>query len=84
MNMSPSHPRMVPEEGAIFILIPSVGTRLSCGEPTGVSNKLWVWVWHSPKPQKGANIVMSNKLHTWIGTASAAEVGKMQYSCFFL
>jgi hypothetical protein len=19
--------------------------------------KLWVWVWHSPKPQKGASIV---------------------------
>jgi hypothetical protein len=48
------------------------------GEQT---NKLWVW--HSPKLQKGANIVMPNKLHVWVGTASAAEVGKMQYSCFF-
>jgi hypothetical protein len=27
---------------------------------------------------------MPNKLHTWVGTASAVEVGKMQYSCFFL
>jgi hypothetical protein len=53
-----------------------------CGEPTGVLNKLHVWIWHNPKPQKGASIVMPNKLHAWIGTASAAEVGKMQYSCF--
>jgi hypothetical protein len=52
------------------------------GDPTGVLNKLWVWVWHSPKPQKRANIVMPNKLHIWVGTASAAEKGKMQYSCF--
>jgi hypothetical protein len=45
--------------------------------------ELWVSVWHSPKLLKGASIVMPNKLHTWIGTASAAEVGKMQYSYFF-
>jgi hypothetical protein len=25
---------------------------------------------------------MSNKLHAWVGTASAAEVDKMQYSYF--
>jgi hypothetical protein len=55
-----------------------------CGEPTGVSSKLRVWVWHSPKPQKGASIVMPNKSHAWAGTASDAEVGKMQYCCFFL
>jgi hypothetical protein len=48
------------------------------------SNKLQVWVWHSPKPQKGASIVMPNKLHARVGTASAAEVDKMQYSSFFL
>jgi hypothetical protein len=53
-----------------------------CGEPTNVLNKLRVRVWHSPKPQKGASIVMPSNLHTWIGTS--AEVGKMQYSCFFL
>jgi hypothetical protein len=43
-----------------------------------------VWVWYSSKLQKGENIIMPNKLHTWVGTASAAEVGKMKYSCFFL
>jgi hypothetical protein len=48
----------------------------------GVSNKLRAWVWHSPKPQKGASTVMLNKLQAWVGTASAAEVGKMQYSHF--
>jgi hypothetical protein len=53
-----------------------------CWELTGVSNKLGVWVWHRPKPQKGASTIMPNKLHTWIGTASAAEVDNMQYSCF--
>jgi hypothetical protein len=37
----------------------------------------------SPKLQKGASIVMPNKLHSWVDTASAAEVGKIQYSCFF-
>jgi hypothetical protein len=47
-------------------------------------NKLQVWVWQSPKLQKGASIVMHNKLHAWVGTASAEEVGKMQYSSFFL
>jgi hypothetical protein len=26
---------------------------------------------------------MPNNLQAWVGTASAAEVGKMQYSCFF-
>jgi hypothetical protein len=53
-----------------------------CWEPTGVLNKLCVWVWHSPKLQKGANIVVPRTVHAWIGIASAAEVGKMQYSCF--
>jgi hypothetical protein len=55
-----------------------------CGEPKGVLNKLCDWVWHSPKLQKRANIVMSSKTAHSIGTASAAEVGKMKYSCFFL
>jgi hypothetical protein len=41
---------------------------------------LHVWVWHSPKPQKGPSRVMSSIC--LIGTASAAEVDKMQYSCF--
>jgi hypothetical protein len=55
----------------------------SCGEPTGVLNKLWVGVWHSLNPQKTASIVMPSRLHTWIGPISAAEVGKIPYSCFF-
>jgi hypothetical protein len=59
-------------------------TVFGCGEQTGISNKLWVWVWHSPKPQKGANTIMPNNLQAWVGTASAVEVGKMQYSCFLL
>jgi hypothetical protein len=61
---------------------------------TGESNKLWAWVWHSPKLQKGANAVMPNKLQkganavmpnklqAWVGTASPALEGKMQCSCF--
>jgi hypothetical protein len=32
--------------------------------------------------QKGASIVMPNKLHAWVGTALATEVGKMQYNMF--
>jgi hypothetical protein len=55
-----------------------------CVKSTSVLNKLRVWVWHSPKLQKGASIFMPNKLHVWVGTASAAEMGKIQYSCFFL
>jgi hypothetical protein len=58
------------------------GLHLECGEPTGILNKLRVWVWHSPKP-KGISTVMHSKFAHLIGTASAAEVGKMQYSCFF-
>jgi hypothetical protein len=49
---------------------------------TDVPSKLQGWVWHSPKLQTGASIVMPNKLNSWIGTVSAAEVGKIQYSSF--
>jgi hypothetical protein len=49
-----------------------------------VLNKLRVWVWHGPKLQKGASIVMPSTIAHLIGTASATEVGKMPYSCFFL
>jgi hypothetical protein len=54
-----------------------------CGELTGVLNKLRVWVWHSPKPQKGANTVMPSKIARLIGTASAAEVGRCSTAVFF-
>jgi hypothetical protein len=58
------------------------GPSLPWWQLIGLSNKLCVWVWHSPIPPKGASIIMPNKLHVWIRTASAAEVGRMQYSCF--
>jgi hypothetical protein len=54
------------------------------GEPTGALNKLRVWVQHSPKQEKGARIVMPSKIARLIDTSSAAEVDKMQYTCFFL
>jgi hypothetical protein len=68
----------------IWSCLISLNMKLVSRKQTGVLNKLqvWVWVWHSPKPQQGTSIVMPSKIARLIFSLSCRS-GQDAVQLFF-